>query len=121
MNSQVTTLAAAGFETTANTMCFLLLLIAIHPDVQEQLYEELMGVFGDDPRAATIDDIQRLPVMERVLKETLRLFPSVSILPREICEDIELPSGYTLPKGSNAWVIAYVVHRNPVHFPFPDK
>lgn len=64
----MTTLAAGGLDTTASTMGFLLILAAIHPEVQAELHAELDDVFGDDSRPATHQDVARMPVMDRALK-----------------------------------------------------
>lgn len=111
-----------GLETSSTAMSFLLLLVAIHPDVQNQLAEELEEIFGQDStRTATSDDVTRMHVMDRVIKETLRHNPIATTLSREISEDVVLPSGYTLPKGCSTMVMSYAVHRNVEFFVEPHR
>lgn len=49
------------------------------------------------------------------------MFPSVTMLAREVTEEIELPSGYTLPIGCSAAAMSYVVHHDEKHFPEPYR
>lgn len=58
--------------------------------------------------------------MEAVIKETLRLYPSVPLFSRMVNESFEL-SGKLLPKGTFISILAYVVHRNSTIFPEPEK
>ena len=63
-------------------------MIALHPEVQQKLHEEMDRVFGDDDsRPCTMEDLNELEYLERVIKETLRLFPSVPFIGREVQED----------------------------------
>ena len=63
-------------------------MIASHPEVQRKLHEEIDRVFGDDcNRPCTIEDLNELEYLECVIKETLRLFPSVPFIGREVQED----------------------------------
>ena len=85
-----------------NFTCFT---IALHPNVQEKLHEEIDRVFGNEEietvfdfcklkflehdltRPCTMEDINELHYLECVIKETLRLFPSVPFIGREVQED----------------------------------
>ena len=63
-------------------------MIASHPEVQQKLREEVDRVFGKDrDRHCTMEDIEELQYLECVIKETLRLFPSVPFIAREVQED----------------------------------
>lgn len=54
------------------------------------MYEELQTVLGDKKGPLTTNDLNELKVLERVIKESLRLYPSVPIILRELSEDIEV-------------------------------
>ena len=59
--------------------------------------------------------------MFQVLKEALRLFPPLALLFREANKEIDLGHGQIIPEGTNILMSGYNVHRDPRHFPDPDK
>ena len=57
------------------------------------MYEELLEIYGTKtPKAAPVkyEDLQRMNYLERVIKETLRIFPTVPIIAREVTEDFKI-------------------------------
>jgi cytochrome P450 len=128
-----------GHDTTAASMNFTCFMIASHPEVQRKLHEEIDRVFGQDcDRPCTMEDINELEYLERVIKETLRLFPSVPFIAREVQEDFmhsrclsitlsdcyyisRFTDNHKILKGSTAVVFIYYLHRDAKYFPNPDK
>ena len=76
-----------GHDTTAAATSWSLYMIGRHPEVQTRLQEEVDDIFGDSSRAATMQDLTQMKYLERVIKETLRLCPSVPVLGRVLEED----------------------------------
>ena len=76
---------------------FLLYLLAKHPELQGRLYDEITSVMGDR-RQPTWDDIQKMKLVRNSIKETMRLYVPVGLLPRIINEDAVL-NGYHVPAG----------------------
>ena len=72
---QVTIAFAASYETTANAMTWTLFLLAQHPKVAHALLDELDAVFGGAP--PTVETLARAPLLEAVVKESLRILPPV--------------------------------------------
>ena len=92
----------AGFETTSNAIAWTLGALATHPTVQSKLVSELStaGMVGVGARQFEWGDVARLPYLNAVIKETLRLFsPAYLGTTRMAKEDIEL-LGYKIPKVS---------------------
>lgn len=59
--------------------------------------QEIHEVFGDDKtRSITPEDLRHLEYLERVIKETLRMFPSIPQFGRKLSEDVTIPSGHTV-------------------------
>lgn len=78
-----------GHDTTSAGMTFTLLLLSHHPDVQEKLFKEIQEVMrlsrNDD--GLGIDDFNKMNYMERVIKESLRIYPPVPYIARQVTED----------------------------------
>lgn len=79
-----------GHDTTTSAITFCLYEIAKHPDVQQRCFDEIREVFADKNEPATLSHLNKLSYIELVLKETLRLFPSVPIIGRRVNEDVQL-------------------------------
>lgn len=79
-----------GHDTTATAMSWVLFCLGNHPDIQEKVHEEQLLVFGDSTEPATFQQLGELKYMERVIKESLRIFPSGPTLSRKATEDVEI-------------------------------
>ena len=115
---ELRTLVIAGHETTALALAHTLYLLGTHPAVAERLRAELDAVLGD--RLPTADDVRALPFTERVLKESLRLYPPAWTTGREAAEDVEV-GGYRIPKGAQNLASPWVVQRDARWFPDPER
>ena len=83
---EVPTFLAAGHETTATATGWLLCELAKNPDLQQKLREELFSVETDTP---TMEELNELPYLDKVVRETLRLHPPVTMTTREVqCDDV---------------------------------
>lgn len=80
-----------GHDTTTAGICWALYLLGHNPKIQDEVFEELQNIFSDDPnRKITMKDLNEMKLLERVIKETLRLYPSVPFISRYLEEDIQL-------------------------------
>jgi cytochrome P450 family 4 len=70
-------------------------MLGTHPEMQQKVFEELHQVFGDSQRAPTMNDLAELKYLERCIKETLRLYPSVAFFERHLREDAVLDCIYS--------------------------
>lgn len=121
IQEEVDTFMFEGHDTTAAAINFTCFMIALHPEVQQKLHEEIDRVFGDDDsRPCTMVDLNELEYLERVIKETLRLFPSVPFIGREVQEDF-VHNGYKILRGTTAVLFIYFLHRDPKYFPDPER
>ena len=111
------TLFNAGHDTTAAALAWIWYLVASHPAIEDRLIEEIDAVLGGKP--PTLADLVRLPYVEMVVKESLRLYPPTwSLLPREVVEPVEI-GGYGIARGSWIYVFPYVTQRDPRFFKNP--
>lgn len=112
-------LFVAGHETTAKTLSWTLFLLERHPEVLADVLDEIDGVLGG--RSMTAADIPRMPLLDRVIKESMRVLPPVPILFLRVpASDVAL-GRYTLPKGANVVVSPYATHHDPALYPEPRR
>ncbi|XP_067213620.1 cytochrome P450 4C1 [Linepithema humile] len=119
IREEVDTFMFEGHDTTAMAACFTLLLLAEHKDVQERIRTEIDTAIQEHGKKYTMTLLQNLPYLDRCLKESLRLYPSVHLISRVAPEDIKLDS-YIIPAGTFMHINIYDVHRDPNFWPNPD-
>lgn len=116
VRDELMTLIGAGNDTTTLTLCYAWYLLARHPEIESRLVAELGEVLGNRP--PEVEDLPRLVYTEKVIKETLRLYPPVWAFVREATEAFEI-GGYRLPAGTNFVLPPWIVHRDPRFFDQP--
>lgn len=116
LRDECITLFLAGHETTSIALANTLYLLSLHPEIEARVYEEAVSVLGD--RGATSEDYPQLELVERVIKESMRLYPPVYTIGRELTEDFEL-GAYTLNKGDTLLFVQWVTHRSADNFENP--
>ncbi|CAH2075150.1 unnamed protein product, partial [Iphiclides podalirius] len=116
LREEVLTLTIAGTDTSAVAIGYTLKLLGMYPKIQEKVVQEMQEVFGDSDRPLVKDDLLKLKYLERVVKESLRLFPPVPFIIRKVLQDIILPSGIVLPAGSGIVVSIWGIHRDPKYW-----
>ena len=105
-------LFTAGHETTANALSFTLLLLAQHPEIQEQLYEEVVGVDLEQSGADLMQKLMELHFVKQCLEESMRLYPPVYVIDRIATQDDTFQE-LSLPKGTMVLMSMYELHRHP--------
>ncbi|XP_039296214.1 cytochrome P450 4C1 [Nilaparvata lugens] len=122
LRDEAITIIIGGQETTTTELTFTLLMLAIHHNVQAKVLDEIDLVFGSDlNHTPTIEDLQKLEYLERVLKEVMRLYPSIPYFARVLEEEVTLSNNYTLPKECIVCIFNYGLHRHPESFPNPER
>lgn len=79
-----------GHDTTAVAITWALFLLGNNLEHQERVHKELEEVFGDSEAPATVKELSQLKYLDRVIKETLRMFPSVPIISRQLSEEVKM-------------------------------
>ncbi|CAG7732155.1 unnamed protein product [Allacma fusca] len=110
-----------GHDTTAASANWTTFLLGCNPECQAKVYEELLEIFGEDvERPITSEDLTKMKYLDCCIKESLRLYPSVPVLARDIKSDVLLDDGVVIPSGTNAFIMPYMIHRDPEVFPEPE-
>ncbi|KDQ14273.1 hypothetical protein BOTBODRAFT_110236 [Botryobasidium botryosum FD-172 SS1] len=119
----------AGHETASRTLSAMLTLLALYGEEQDKVYQEIKRTLpgGRDP---TFEDLESFIQTRKCIQETMRLYPPVTLLVREVIHDTQLNvtnkatdgASYSVALKKGARVVCNVVaiHRNPRHFPDPD-
>jgi cytochrome P450 len=115
---QANILFFAAHETTANALTWTLFLLAQHPTIYAAVREELASTLKGE--APTVEHMMRLPLMDRVLKESMRVLPPVPFLLRVAMEDTEI-DGRFIPANSEIIYSPYITHQNPTLYPDPQR
>ncbi|CAH1635308.1 unnamed protein product [Spodoptera littoralis] len=121
IKEEVDTIMFEGHDTTAAGSSFVLCLLGIYKDVQAKVYNELYDIFGDSDRPATFADTLEMKYLERVILETLRLYPPVPAIARKLNTDVNIvTNNYLIPASTTVVIGTYKVHRSPKHYKDPD-
>jgi len=118
LRDEIMTFLLAGHETTAVSMSWTWYLLSQHPEAAEKLRNELNEKLGG--QTPQLEDLARLPYTDKVIRESMRLFPPAWSLARTTAKEIEL-DGYRLPVGANVVMSPWIMHRDPRFFERPDE
>jgi cytochrome P450 len=118
LRDEVMTMFVAGHETTANAMCWLLYLVAQHPEVEEKLLKELDSEAAEASLMA--GSIAGLPYTKQVVEESLRMYPTIWSIGRRAGEDDEI-GGFKIPAGTNIMVPIFHFHWSEKYWDEPRK
>jgi cytochrome P450 len=110
LRDEIMTLVLAGHETTALALTWAWYLLAHHPAAEARLHAELDEVLGE--REPSVDDLPRLSYTNRVIAESLRLYPPAWMIERGAVRATEL-GGHRLRANTTVLLSPWVIHRDP--------
>jgi cytochrome P450 len=108
----------AGYETTSTALGFTAWLLAKHPQTQRRLQEELDAALPQG--GADWDVLSRLPYLDAVFHEALRVFPPVVSFVGRTCVEATQLGHLDIPKGTVVVVPTYSIHHDAEHWPQPE-
>jgi cytochrome P450 len=106
-----------AFDTTSSAVASMAYLLAKHPDWQEKLRQEVLAL---GPGPVSPDDLKRFERVDRVWRETLRLFPVAPDTPRVTLRDVEL-GGLRIPAGTGVLALLGVAMQDPTWWTEPAR
>jgi Cytochrome P450 len=116
VRDEAMTIVLAGQLTTANALSWTWYLLSKHQEVENRLHEEVDRVL--DGRLPALADIQALSYAEKVIRESLRLYPPAWMTARRALENYQV-GGYVAPARSIVMMSQYVMHRDARYFAEP--
>jgi cytochrome P450 len=114
---EIRTLIIAGHETTALTLTWTWYLISQNSQIYQKLYDEINKVLPN--KGPEFSDLEKLPYMDAVINETLRLYPPAWLIPRRNKATDHL-GPYIIPAGSDIFISPYFLQRDPAVWDAPD-
>nr|ATW72294.1 cytochrome p450 CYP3044A7 [Brachionus calyciflorus] len=110
----------AGYETTSQTLSYIAYNLAMNPNDQEKLIQEVDDVLDRHDGKVNYESISEMHFMDNVINETLRMFPPAVRLDRIASADYEY-NGMKIPKGMVWSVPIWALHHDPEIYPEPDS
>lgn len=117
LRAEVINFLLAGYETTATALTWTFYLLASHTAVCQRVRDEIKKVIGD--RLPVASDAAQLPYLRSVIYESLRLYPPVWIVPRQVVKKDEI-DGFRIPRRSTVFLCPYITHRHPDFWEEPE-
>ncbi|KAK4593111.1 hypothetical protein RGQ29_017315 [Quercus rubra] len=100
----------AGYETTAVSATWTLMLLASNPEWQQRVRSEVLEICADQMPNA--DMVRKMKTLTMVIHESLRLYPPVPVVSREAFRDMKF-GDIDVPKGVNVWTLMVSLHQDP--------
>jgi cytochrome P450 len=126
VRDEVMTIFIAGHETTANALTWTFYLLSQHRDIEKKLQDEIDSVVDHrtgnnvESKIPSVEDIPKLQYTEKVLRESMRLFPPVWTMGRYVENDYPVGE-FTIPAGSSILMSQYVMHHDPRYYENPEE
>ena len=111
----------AGFDTTSSALTFAAYELAVNPDIQRRLQEEIDDL-ATSPDDVDYHTVQEMPYLDMVAHETLRKYPIAPAMTRAAAEAYTLPgTQWTVPKGTIVVINAAGIQHDERYYPEPER
>ena len=107
IRDQMLTMLIAGHDTSTALLAWTFALLGQHPEIHARLVEE-------------VDKVDKSPLLDQVIRESLRLYPPIHIGNRRVVKDLKLESG-TVPAGERMFYSIYLTQRDPEVWESPES
>jgi cytochrome P450 len=108
----------AGHETTASVLTWAFFILSQRPDLVGRMRAEIDAVAGDGE--VTLQHVKRLEFVRDVFRETLRLYPPITFIPRVAAQDVEI-AGHRARRGAMIMIAPWTIHRHEALWRDPDR
>ena len=117
-------LLMAGQHSSSVTSSWIMLRMASQPDILEELYQEQLRVLGDLSKPLSLEDVQSLPLLMHVVRETLRLHPPIHSIMRKVKNPLsveEKGTNYIIPTSHVVLAAPGYQSIQAQYFPNPEQ
>uniref|UniRef100_U5EIY8 Putative cytochrome n=1 Tax=Corethrella appendiculata TaxID=1370023 RepID=U5EIY8_9DIPT len=120
IREELITMQFAGTDTTSTTISNLIVLLAMHPEIQEKMVDELRQLYTSKDQPVEYEDLVHLEYMEMVIKESMRIWPIAALYARASRNEVDLGDGNILPNNAEIAISVHSVHHNPEYWANPN-
>ena len=110
----------AGYDTTSNSLTYTAYLLALNPDIQEKLIDEIKAYTAENPNDSLFDASKNMAYLDMVVQESLRMYPAARRTIRHTNETVTI-EGVLIPKGAQIDIPIWHIHHDPDYWPDPEK
>lgn len=115
-------LLMAGQHSSSVTSSWIMLRLASQPEIMEELYQEQLRALGDMSKPLTYDDLGKLPLIKRVIRETLRLHPPIHSIMRKVKNPLAVEgTNWVIPPSHVVLAAPGTISLSGEYFPDPQK
>ncbi|KAJ8126254.1 hypothetical protein O1611_g7383 [Lasiodiplodia mahajangana] len=115
------TLLMGGQHSSSSASAWIAHRLASRPSIAEALYEEQLNALGHSMSPLRLADLDKLPLLSNVIKETLRVHSSIHTIMRKATRPIPVPNTpYIIAPNSILIASPIMSHMSPSHFPSPQ-
>lgn len=117
VRDQLLTMLIAGHDTSTALLAWTLYLLGSHPQVYQQVCEELLSLPPGE--MWEVETLNRLSLLGNVIQESLRLYPPIHLGSRQAATDLEF-QGFHIPAGERVIYSIYLTQRHPAYWKQAD-
>ena len=108
IRDQMLTMLIAGHDTSTALLAWVFAMLGQHPEIHARLVDE-------------VDSLEKSPLLDQVIKETLRLYPPIHIGNRIAAEELDFGGGNCVPAGERMFYSIYLTQRDPAVWEHADE
>lgn len=126
IRDQLLTMLIAGHDTSTALLAWTMFLFGSHPEMMAQVRQEAFEVLTNDERQVTndltpkLEQLNRLELLDHIIKESLRLYPPIHIGNRRATENVCVMN-YEIPRETRVMYSIYLAHRDAQYWNDAEK
>ncbi len=119
IRDQLLTMLIAGHDTSTALLAWVMALLGQHPAIMARVQAEVDAVLTSRDQPPSVEQVNQLELMDRVIKEALRLYPPIHVANRQAATDVTV-QGYHVPAGTRVMASIYLSHRDQAYWTDPE-